>query len=311
MTLQQLAYFLASAEHGSFSAAAEALNLAQPSLSEQVRRLEAELGVPLFARVGRGLVLTDAGRALRPEAQRTLAAAEQAADSVRGMRDLASGTVAFGTFSSAHYYLLGGLVQDFRARFPAVRIRVVGQNSAEVADAIRDGELEAGLVVLPIDDRGLAVRPVLEEQMLYVSAEPERVREPMTIERLASAPLILYDARWRAVDPTRRQLRERAQAAGVAIEPTIEVEYLTAALDLAARGLGDTVSPRSVLVARGLSRRLSGVGFDPPLLDTFAFATRRQAHLSPATRAFMELAERRVQALGRRLAAEEAARAAA
>ena len=311
MTLQQLAYFLASAEHGSFSAAAEAVGLAQPSLSDQVRRLEAELGVPLFARVGRGLVLTDAGHALRPEAQRTLAAAEQAADSVRGMRDLAGGTVAFGTFGSAHYYLLGGLVQDFRARFPAVRIRVVGQNSAEVADAVRDGELEAGLVVLPIDDRGLHVRPVLEEQMLYVSADPERVREPMTIERLAAAPLILYDARWRAMDPTRRQLRERAQAAGVAIEPTIEVEYLTAALDLAARGLGDTVSPRSVLAARGLSRRLNGVGFDPPLLDAFAFVTRRQAHLSPATRAFMELAERKVQALGRRLAAEEAAQAAA
>jgi DNA-binding transcriptional LysR family regulator len=66
LTLQQLSYFLAAARHGSFSAAAEALHMAQPSLSEQVRRLEAELGVDLFTRVGRGLVLTEAGRSLQP-----------------------------------------------------------------------------------------------------------------------------------------------------------------------------------------------------------------------------------------------------
>src|SRR5919205_2066157 len=185
MTLQQLTYFLAAAEHGSFSAAADALHMAQPSLSEQIRRLEAELGVPLFARAGRGLTLTEAGRLLRPHAQRTLADAEEAAASVREVRDLAGGTVAFGTFGSAHHYLLGGLVQEFRSRHPNVRVRVLGQNSAEVADAVRDGRLEAGLVVLPVDDRGLDVRPAMREEELYVSSDPARVLEPMTAERLA------------------------------------------------------------------------------------------------------------------------------
>src|SRR3954452_11105934 len=256
LTLQQLTYFLAAAEHGSFSAAANALHMAQPSLSEQVRRLEAELGVPLFARAGRGLELTEAGRLLRPHAQRTLAEAQAAAESVREVRDLTGGTVAFGTFGSAHHYLLGGLVQDFRTRHPQVRVRAIGQNSAEVADAVRDGQLEAGLVVLPVEDRGLDVRPALEEELLYLSAEPERLREPVTIEALARAPLILYDARWAQEDPMRRQLRELAQRAGVVLEPVIEVEYLTAALDLAARYFGDTVGPRSVLAARGFARRL-------------------------------------------------------
>ena len=163
-------------------------------------------------------------------------------------------------------------------------MRVIGQNSAEVADAVRDGHLEAGLVALPVDDRGLDVRPAIEEELLYVSAEPERLREPMTIERLAAAPLILYDARWAAEDPIRRQLRELAQRAGVTVEPQIEVEYMTAALDLAARGLGDTIAPRSMLAARGFPRRLGTASFDPPLYETFAFITRRDAHLSPATR---------------------------
>jgi DNA-binding transcriptional LysR family regulator len=275
--------------------------MAQPSLSEQIRRLEAELGVSLFARVGRGLELTEAGRLLRPHAERTVAAAREAAESVQEVRDLTGGTVAFGTFGSAHHYLLGGLIEDFRTRHPNVRVRAVGQNSAEVADAVREARLEAGLVMLPIDDRGLDVRPALREEQLYVSAEPARLREPMTIERLAEAPLILYDARWGADDPTRRQLRDRAQRAGVKVEPQIEVEYVTAALELCARGLGDTVSNQTMVRSRGYAEHLAGVPFDPPLYDTFAFITRRNAQLSPAGREFMALAEKRVVALEPRL----------
>jgi DNA-binding transcriptional LysR family regulator len=298
MTLQQLRYFLTAADRGSFSAAADALLLAQPSLSEQIRKLEAELGVALFTRAGRRLVLTEAGRMLRPHAERTLAAAEEAVESIKEVRTLTGGTASFGTFGSAHHYLLGGLVQDFRRRHPDVRVRVVGQNSAEVADAVRDGELEAGLVALPIDDGGLEVRPSISEENHYVSASPQRTAKPKTIEDLAAAPLILYDARWGPVDPMRRQLAERAQRAGVRLEPQIEVEYLTAALDLTARRLGDTIADPSVLVTRGYARKLSTVSLDPPLYDTFAFITRRNAHLSPATRAFLELAEKRVAALG-------------
>lgn len=302
MTLQQLTYFLATAAHGSFSAAAATLHMAQPSLSDQIRRLEAELGVPLFVRAGRRLELTEAGQALLPNAERTLEAAEATVASVREVRTLSGGTVSFGTFGSAHHYLLTGLVQDFRAQHPNVRLRIFGQNSSEVADAVREGRLEAGLIVLPVDDRGLDVRTTIREQIHYVSADPERLLRPVTIEELARAPLILHEVRWPTSDPTRRQLAERAQAAGVTIEPDVEVEYLTAALDLAARGLGDTVSPRFVVIGRGYGRRLGSVPFDPPLYDTFAFITRRNAHLSPATRALITIAERRIEHLAKRLA---------
>src|SRR3954462_5915809 len=269
MTLQQLTYFLAAADHGSFSAPAHTLLMSQPSLSEQVRRLEAELGVPLFVRAGRGIELTEAGRLLRPHAERTLAEAQGALESVREVRDLSGGSVTFGFFGGAHHSLLGGLVQEFRAQHPQVRVRAIGQNSAEVADAVRDGTLEAGLVILPVDDAGLEVRPERSEELVYVSADPERVKAPVTIEKLASAPLILYDARWADQDPTRVTLRERAQRAGVRLEPVIEVEYMTAALDLAARGLGDTVTLRSLLGR--FARRLHTAPFDPPIDHAFPF----------------------------------------
>jgi len=300
MTLQQLQYVLATFEHGSFSAAAEALHLAQPSLSEQVRRLEAELGVALFQRIGRGLVPTEAGRTLRPHAEAAVAAVEAARESVGAVRELRGGTAAFGTFGTARSYLGTDLVEDFRRSHPAVRVRIVGQNSSETVEAIQAGELEAGLVVLPIDDRGLEVRPAMRDEVLYVSADAERLQRAMTVKRLAAAPLILSEASWGSEDPTRRQLRELAQRAGVTIEPQIDVEDMEVALELAARGLGDTIAPRGML--RGpAARGLGWVPFSEPIYETFAFTWRRGAQLSPATRAFMTFAERRLDALAETL----------
>src|SRR4051794_19710516 len=307
MTLQQLQYFLAAVEHGSFSAAAEALHLAQPSLSEQIRRLEAELGSPLFARGGRGLELTEAGRRLRPHAERVLAEAEAARASVREVSDLVGGTLSFGTFGNAPYHLLSDLVQDFKVRHPAVRVRLTGLNSSSVADAVRDGKLEAGLIILPIDDRGLEVRPLVRDEIVFLSRDAERLKVPMTIERLVESPLILYDARYGSDDPARRQLMERAQQAGVPLEPDIEVEYVEVALELAARGLGDTIAPTAIGLGRAFARRLGAVAFAPPLYDTFAIVQRRGSRLSPATRAFIEIAEKRIVGMVERLRETRAA----
>ena len=188
MTIQQLTYFLATAEHGSFSGAARALYLTQPSISEQVRQLEGELGIALFARAGRGLVLTEAGRRFRPEAERVLADVERARDAVAEVRDLRGGTLGFGMFGTASAYLIADLAADFRRKYPDVRLRLVGLNSSEVADQVRDATLEAGLIVLPVDDAGLDLRVARLEELVVVSREAERAGEPVTIEALARHP---------------------------------------------------------------------------------------------------------------------------
>jgi DNA-binding transcriptional LysR family regulator len=306
LTLQQLQYFLAAFQHGSFSAAADELHLAQPSLSEQVRRLEAELGVPLFQRVGRGLTPTQAGMALRPHAERVLDAAEAARESVVAVRELRGGTATFGTWGTARYYPGVDIVTEFRRRHPNVRVRIVGQNSSEVVDAVREGELEAGMVALPIDDRGLDVQPIMRDEIVYVSSEPSRLRRPVTIEAMAQAPIILPDASWGTEDPTRRQLAELAQRIGTSIQPQIDVEDVEAAIELAARGLGDTIAARGILLALGrrVPKRLGWVPFDEPLYDTFAFIARSGTPLSPASREFLALARERLSELAVRLQTE-------
>ena len=306
MTLQQLLYFRAAVDHGSFSSAATALHVAQPSLAEPVRRLEAELGVALFQRVGRGLVPTEAGRTLRDHAVRVLDAADGARDAVAAVRELRSGTATFGTWGTSRYYGAAEIAATFAARHPGVRLRIIGQNSSEVVAAVSAGTIEAGVIALPIDDRGLDVRPIMRDELVFASTNPAMVRSPMTIERLAAATLVLPEASWGLQDPTRRQIGELAQRAGLRLAPAIDVEDQEAAIELAGRGLADTWVARVMLLGIGdrLPPQLGWVPFAEPLYDTFAFITRTGAPLSPATRELLAITEEHLRGLERRLRRE-------
>ncbi len=298
LSLTQLEYFLASVEQGSFAAAALHMHIAQPSLSEQIRRLEHVVGGKVFVRTNRNLQLTDLGRQLIPLAQNTLRSAESLVERVRDMQSLAGGTVSFGTFSSAHMYLLVPVTTEFRLRHPDVSIRVVGLNSSDVAQMVRDGEIEAALVQLPVDTHGLDVTdPVLVDTVVYASSDPRKTSRPVTVEQLAQAPLILSEARWGEADPLRRTIAERARQAGVEISPLVEVEFQTAGLELAAAGVGDTLV--SYLVSRLPRFRdlVSYAPLDPVCEEHFALITRRHGSLSPATKAFTEMASRHLSAL--------------
>ncbi len=158
---------------------------------------------------------------------------------------------------------------------------------------MRDGRLEAAIVALPVDDEGLDVRPVADDELFFTSTDPSHLRKPMTIERLAELPLVLGDASYRLQDPTRRQLAELAQRAGVSLDPVVEVETVATVLDLVAAGAGDTILERGLLVARGarMSKRIGWVPFAEPIMITMAWVSRRNAPLSPAARVMVDLIE--------------------
>lgn len=289
MTLQQLTYFLAAIEHGTLSAAAAACHVAQPSLSEQVRSLERTLGVQLFVRTSRGLVLTPAGESLRPHAVATLEAAERVVDAARGVRELRGGSVRFGTFNSAHHFGLDDALVAFRQRYPEVELHVVGRNSSEIADAVRAGELEAGIVGLPVEHHGLVVSPVVwDAEAVLLSSSSARVAAPCPVERLHDRPLVLFDARSGNADPTRAQLLDRCQAAGIELQPSVEVEMPSTALSLVASGVADTVM--SLPLARRLGQPCPPhVSLDPPLFERFAVVARRGTQLGAGVRAMLDL----------------------
>jgi DNA-binding transcriptional LysR family regulator len=284
LSLQRIRCFCAAVELGSFTAAAAALRVSQPAVADQVRKLEHALGTDLFIRAGRGVVLTEAGRAFAEHATRSLRAIEEAADSVGELSALRRGTVAIGIFGGPSAWNVDELVTAFLHRHPGVSLRLVGRNSSAIVDRVRRGELEAGLVLLPIDDDKLDVRPIVRDEVLYVSADPQRTRQPATIERLAATPLVFYDAESADKDPIRRQLAERAQALGIRLQPRVEVELKDIALRLVAAGIGDTYLPSAYTHAPYYPAGLSTAPFTPALYDTFAIITRHGARLSPAVR---------------------------
>lgn len=298
MTILQVTYFLAAAAAGSLTQAAEELGISQPTLSEQIRKLEQSVGVALFTRAKQGLTLTEAGQRFMPHARKVSRDYTAAMDSVSGIRDRQEGTVAFGMFNSGQY-VLSGLIPAFRSLYPNIHVRVIGSNSAQVADLVRAGRLEAGVVALPIDARGLTMGDVLWScEAAYFHTKPA-LTEPVSIEGLLQRPLVLPDSGWAQNDPTRRQLSERAQTIGMPFIPDIEVETGAAALAIAASGTAAAVASVPVAEALGYTSRLNYVSLDPPLIETFAIISRDPASLSPATQAMIKLAEEHMRMLHR------------
>lgn len=292
MTITQLTAFLAALEHGSFTAAATELGLTQASVSELVARLERELGVSLFARGSRRLVPTAAALELRPHAAQAISAVHNGIETIDALTSLERGTCTFGVLRNAAYYALADLAETFHHRHPNVRLRLVGINSAHVARSIASGELEAGLLVLPVDEDGLEVRPLFRDEVVYASATRRADAGPVTIEEVASAKLVLYDAFAGWDDPTRRQLLERARSRGLSLEPAVEVEHVETALSLVAAGTADTIVSRTIAESEGFPAGIRISSFAEPIHDTIALVNREGVLLSPATQRLAELAER-------------------
>lgn len=292
-TLHQLRCFLAALEHGSFTAAADDLGIAQPSLSEQVRLLERGLGTPLFHRLGRGVAATEAAATLRPYALAALAAVDEADRAVAAVAGATAGTVRFGLFGAAHLYIAADLVTDALAVHPGLRITLIGQNSRDVVADIHRGRLEAGLVALPVeDDERLTIRPVARDEIVYLSTDPARTKHPVTPARLADATLVLSEATWGERDYTRQQLTRAAQTARRTLRPHIEVENVETALEIAARGHADTIAARGVLhrLTPRLPHRLHAAPIRPRLYDHFAIVHRHTTRLTEPTRTLIDLA---------------------
>lgn len=300
LSLHQLRCFLTTYEHGSLTAAAEQLGYAQPSISEQIRTLEKSLGTPLFTRVGRGVVPTAAAESLRPHAEQTLAAADEAERAVRRVTALETGTIRFGMFGTARLYAGAQLVADVLARHPGVRVELVGQNSSDVQDQLRRGYLEAAMIAVPqVHSEGMQVTPVARDELVYISADPEHLRSPVTAARLAQASLVMPETTWRSEDSTRIVLRRMLHEAGRNPQTRIEVEDVETAVELVGMGLADSVIHRGdaeQLLAR-LAPRAGFVPLRPRQFDTMAIVHRAGAALSPAAQLMIELATRRIQAI--------------
>ncbi|MFB7327478.1 LysR family transcriptional regulator [Streptomyces sp. NPDC056190] len=276
MQFQQLRYFVAVAETRHFTRAADLVHVAQPSLSQQIKALERELGADLFLRARGNITLTDAGETLLPLARRILADADTARHEVQELVQLRRGRVRLGATPSLCTGLLPDVLRAFHDRYPGIRLLVEEGGSHDLVRELARGALDLALVVLPLPTPSPALTTVelLREDLVVVSS-PEAPapggpgRRSAGIADLEGERLVMFRHGY--------DLRELTVAACRAegFEPDLAVEggEMDAVLGFVRAGLGVAVVPRMVATRAGHGLRVTPLA-RPGLHRTIALAHR-------------------------------------
>jgi len=248
--LHQLRYFVTVVGEGTFTRAAERLYITQPSLSEQIRKLEAELGTPLFERLGRSLRLTSAGEAFLPHAERVLLEAEEARRRVQEVQGLRRGRLGLGSLPGPAMRLVPRFLAEFHRRYPGVDVTLHEEDSGiRLEDAVHRGELDLAIVRLPGRRSDLDGRLLIREPMVAVApAEPVLAgRREVRLAELAGQPFVAL----RRGHELRELLEEVCRGAGFRPRVVLETDHAGTAVALASCGFGVTVLPRTAAGREG------------------------------------------------------------
>jgi DNA-binding transcriptional LysR family regulator len=194
MEVRQLRYFVAVAEELHFRRAAERLHMSQPPLSNQLRRLEDELGCPLMIRSRRRVELTPAGGAFLTDARRVLAELDEAAQTARRIHAGRAGRLRVSFVGSALLSLVPSVVRRYRAARPDVELQLRERSTEEQLRELRAGSIDVALVPLPVDAPDLRTEVVLRERAVAAlpAAHPLARMRRVPLRRLAAEPLVLF-----------------------------------------------------------------------------------------------------------------------
>ncbi len=247
MELRQLRYFVAVAEELHFTRAAGRLHIAQPPLSQQIRQLERELDVTLFARTRRRVELTAAGHAFLCEARRVLSASAAAVRATQRASRGETGRLIVGYAGSVGYRLLPEIIREYRAKHPEVELALDELSTVQQLDALATGRIDVGLVrMAPGQDARFGVELLLREPLLAVLPEEHplaRLRR-VPLRRLATLPWVFLP---RSSGPgLHDQIFTVCRAAGLMPQVVQEVAQISSVVSLVASGVGVSLLPSGV-----------------------------------------------------------------
>jgi len=193
MELHQLRYFCAVAETGSFSRAAEQSHVSQPSLSQQIMKLEDELGARLFDRLGRSVRLTEVGKTFLPRARTVLRELEAAKGDVVERKDFIGGPVIVGIIPTVGPYFLPPVLTSFSRKFPQVRFTVIEEITPVLLDRLRAAAIDVAILALPIRGHEFETAPLLTERLFAALPRSHKLgkRRSLFLKDLRSDPFLL------------------------------------------------------------------------------------------------------------------------
>jgi len=288
MELRQLRYLVAVAEELSFTRAAEREHVAQPALSQQIKRLEDEVGMALVERTTRSVALTPAGEVLVARARRMLGELEAATAELEALSGVYTGHVTVGVLHTMGPVDVSLVLALFRERHPGVEMTVREQSSEELAEMLRHDELDLAFlsVTESVERKGLGLHQLVSEELVLIVASdhPLAGRRRVRMAELAGEQFIAY----RSGARLRELLESAGRSAGFEPRVTLESNESGRIRRLVARGLGVAILPRSDVERVGADVAVA-VLVEPSLRRDITLAWREGRRLAPAAAAFLEL----------------------
>ncbi len=280
MNLRDLRYLTALAEHRHFGRAARACFVSQPTLSAQIKKLEDELGVALFERGPRRLLVTAAGTAIAERARRILDEVEQIRRLARASGDPEAGMLRLGLFPTLGPYLLPHIVPPLHRRFPQLELLLYEEKTAEIIARLKDGRLDAGLLALPVNIPGLCATTLFTEPFQLAVPAGHRLaeRRRVAVGELAGERLLLLDEG----HCLRDQALEVCELAGAAEHEDFRATSLETLRQMVVAGSGITLLPALAIAGGQDDRSIHLLSFTrPPPHRRIALVRRQGSVLEP------------------------------
>jgi len=285
--IHQLEYFVAVAETGGFSRAAERCSVAQPSLSQQIMKLEKEIGNPLFDRLGRKVALTDVGRQLLPRAHAILAELQNIKVEIQTEIHEGHGTLAVGFIPTVAPFVLPKVIRRFSEDFPNATLEVHEGLTEELIRKIIDAELDVGITSLPISNKLIQTEELLTEPLLVASTQKYDVvsRASIQVKELDDFPFIALSE----VHCLGEQVQSFCYQQDLDLNIVCHTSQLTTVQNCVALGLGVSLVPRALAISDHSDQIVYRPVSDIPPQRKIAAATHAKRHISFLARQFIEV----------------------
>ena len=284
--LRQLKYFLAVSKELNFKKADEKLNISQPSLSQQIRELEHELGMPLFDRIGKKISLTEAGKILLLHTKTIFREIEQARSAIQDLNGLQHGSLTIGSLLTVVNYLLPPAILNFNKLYPNIELSVLGLRTGDIREKLLQHELYIGITFLPVQDKEIVSLPLYKSELTLVVPTGHTLteRSHISIVELQDYPLILLPKNFFLTE----LITSHCQQFDFTPKPILEISTMESLVQMVSKGMGITVLPKPYIdFLQNTNIQALKIKDPTPTID-IGLIYRKDKYMCAATQAFIE-----------------------
>jgi DNA-binding transcriptional LysR family regulator len=280
--------FLHTAKTGNFTKAAQELFITQPSISYAIKQMEQALGLKMFNRNSKGVELTAEGQALLEYVEKSFLLLDEGEQKLQDLKQFNGGELRVGASDSLFKHLMLPVLDQFHQEFPKIRIRLSHGKTSEIAQRLKEGMIDCGIVHLPLVDPQLDVRPLTETQDCFVVGEAyrEHTHFPLTAVELSEIPLLCLSQG----SSTRLFMEWWFVAQGITVEVDIELGSIDLLVELAKRGFGAAFISRSFVSNELQAGSLFEIHTTEPIpVRSIGIAVRKSITLPLITTKFIDM----------------------